>query len=471
MLKREKAFFATVEAAIWRHHMLASGDAVVVGVSGGPDSVALLHCLVAFRRKWSLRLVVAHLNHQLRGETADQEAAFVERLASILGLPCDINSRDVASYGAEHRLSIQEAAREVRYAFYDEVATRHGAGKIALGHQANDNAESILIHLLRGTGPKGLTGIPPVRDGRIIRPLIDSNRSQILDFLEERGFEYVRDRSNLDPKYLRTRIRHELLPFLKESFNPGVVHALTRLASIVRQEEDFFNGQVKSAFQDLVREQKTNRLTLSAAGLARLHPALLQRLVRQAVLSIRGDLKRLGHNHVEAIVSLARGALPSGRLDLPHGVQVVRDRDDVTFSVGAPESRPRFEYHVAGPGTTLIQEIGTCLRLSVCDADGVAVISKHPPTTAFLDLQEVPFPVTVRSIRRGDRFRPLGMSGSQKLKAFFINHKVPRSQRHRCPLLLSGEKIVWVGGYRIDDSAKVTEKTKRVLRAELWPAR
>ncbi|MGD8758190.1 MAG: tRNA lysidine(34) synthetase TilS, partial [Deltaproteobacteria bacterium] len=342
MLKREKAFFATVEAAIWRHHMLASGDAVVVGVSGGPDSVALLHCLVAFRRKWSLRLVVAHLNHQLRGETADQEAAFVERLASILGLPCDINSRDVASYGAEHRLSIQEAAREVRYAFYDEVATRHGAGKIALGHQANDNAESILIHLLRGTGPKGLTGIPPVRDGRIIRPLIDSNRSQILDFLEERGFEYVRDRSNLDPKYLRTRIRHELLPFLKESFNPGVVHALTRLASIVRQEEDFFNGQVKSAFQDLVREQKTNRLTLSAAGLARLHPALLQRLVRQAVLSIRGDLKRLGHNHVEAIVSLARGALPSGRLDLPHGVQVVRDRDDVTFSVGAPESRPRF---------------------------------------------------------------------------------------------------------------------------------
>jgi tRNA(Ile)-lysidine synthase len=260
------------------------------------------------------------------------------------------------------------------------------------------------------------------------------------------------------------------LPFLKESFNPGVVHALTRLASIVRQEEDFFNGQVKTAFQDLVREQKTNRLTLSASGLAGLHPALLQRLVRQAVLSIRGDLKRLGHNHVEAVVALARGPLPSGRLDLPNGVQVVRDRDDVTFLVGAPESKPRFEYHVAGPGTTLIQEIGTCLRLSVCDADGVAVTSEDPRTTAFLDLQAVPFPVTVRSIRRGDRFRPLGMSGSQKLKAFFINHKVPRSQRHRCPLVLSGGTIVWVGGYRIDDSAKVTEKTKRVLRAELLPA-
>ena len=459
----------TVEGAIWRHHMLASGDTVVVGVSGGPDSVALLHCLVALREKWCVRLVVAHLNHQLRGETADQEAAFVERLARTLTIPCDIDSREVAAYGAEHRMSIQEAAREVRYAFYDEVATRHGAGKIAVGHQANDNAESMLIHLLRGTGPKGLAGIPPVRDGRIIRPLIDASRGQILRFLQEGGFEYVRDRSNLDPKYLRTRIRHEMLPFMKERFNPGVVDALTRLASILRREEDFLNSQVDRAFQDLVQGQKTDRITLSAPGLARLHPALLRRVVRQAVWSIRGDLKRLGHDHVEAVVPLARGPLPSGRLDLPNGVQVVRDRDDVIFSVGPPESRPRFEYHVAGPGTTLIREINTRLRLSVCDPHGVGVTSGHPPTRAFLDLEAAPFPLTVRSMKRGDRFRPLGMSGSQKLKAFFINRKVSRSERHRCALLLSGHTIVWVGGYRIDDSAKVTEKTKRVLRAELLP--
>ncbi len=470
MLRRDHEFLAAVEATICRHHMLASGDTVLVGVSGGPDSVALLHCLVELRSSWSVHLVVVHLNHQLRGATADQEAAFVERLASRLEVPCEIGSRDVASYGAEHRLSIQEAARAVRYAFYDEVAARRGAGKIALGHQANDNAESVLMHVLRGTGPRGLAGIPPVRDGRIIRPLIDLGRLQILRFLEERGSEYVRDHSNLDPKYLRTRIRHELLPLLKENFNPKVVHALTRLASIVRQEEDFFNQQIRSAFQDLVLEQRTNRITLSASGLARLHPALLQRLVRQAVLSLRGNLKRLGHNHVGAVVRLVKGPLPSGRLDLPNGVWVVRDRDEVTFSVGAPESRPRFEYHVAGPGTTLIREIGTCLRLSVCDASEVVVTGKHHPTTAFLDLDAVSFPVIVRSLRRGDRFRPLGMSGSQKLKAFFINHKVPRSKRHRCPLLLSGGRIVWVGGYRIDDSAKITEKTKRVLTAELLPA-
>ncbi len=469
MYRKQKSFLAAVEAAVRRHHMLASGDTVLIGVSGGPDSVALLHGLFELRSNWSLHLVVVHLNHQLRGATADQEAAFVERLASRLGLPCDIGSRDVASFGAEHRLSTQEAARAVRYAFYDEVATRHGAGKIALGHQANDNAESILIHLLRGTGPRGLAGIPPMRDGRIIRPLIDLSRTQILQFLEQRGFEYVRDRSNLDPKYLRTRIRHQLLPLLKEGFNPRIIHALTRLASIVRQEEDFLNQQVRSAFQDLILEQKANRLTLSASRLAPLHPALLQRLLRQAVLSLRGNLKRLGHDHVEAVVQLARGPLPSGRLDLPNGVVVLRDRGKVTFLLGPPDAPPMFEYYIASPGTTLIQEIGTCLRLSVCDANSVAVTGKHPPTKAFFDLEATSFPLMVRSLRQGDRFSPLGMAGSQKLKTFFINQKVARSKRHRCPLLLSGDRIVWVGGYRIDESAKVTEKTKRVLTAELLP--
>jgi tRNA(Ile)-lysidine synthase len=470
MVRNEKEFLAAVETTIRRHHMLVSGDTVLVGVSGGPDSVALLHGLFALRRRWSLHLVVAHLNHQLRGPTADQEAAFVERLASDLGLPYDMDSRDVASYGAEHRLSIQEAARAVRYAFYDEAAARHGAAKIAVGHQADDNAESILMHLLRGTGPRGLAGIPPMREGRIIRPLIDLSRPQILQFLEARDLEYVRDRSNLDPKYLRTRIRHQLLPLLKRGYNPQVIRALTRLASIVRQEEDFLNQQVGNTLQGLILEQKANRLTLPASALASLHPAILQRLLRQAVASLGGNLKRLGHDHVEAVARLALGPLPSGRLDLPNGVVVLRDRGEVTFLLGLPDAPPVFQYDITGPGAILIQEIGTCLKLSVCDAESVTITGKHPPTKAFLDLEVACFPLMVRSLRQGDRFRPMGMTGSQKLKAFFINQKVPRSRRHRCPLLLSGDRILWVGGYRVSDSAKVTEKTKTVLIAELLPA-
>lgn len=470
MSVKEYEFLSAVEATVRRYHMLAPGDTVLVGVSGGPDSVALLHALVALARDWSLRLVVAHLNHRLRGATADQEAAFVERLADRLSLSREIGSRDVASYRARRRLSLQEAARQVRYAFYDEVAAKYAAQKIALGHQANDNAESILIHLLRGTGPRGLAGIPPVRDGRIIRPLIDSTTEQILHFLKEGGFEYVRDHSNLDPKYLRNRIRNELLPFLEEKFNWNAVCMLNRLASIVRDEENFLNEQTGGAFQELLLVLTKDRLTLSAPGLARLHPALARRLIRQAVFSLKGDIRRLGHRHVEAVLRLTRQPFPSGRLDLPHEVLVVRDRDEVTFLLGPAEETPGFEYLIKGVGATFIHEVGMVLKLSVCEANEVDNPKKYPATTALFDLGTVSFPLKVRSFGQGDRFRPMGMSGSQKVKAFFINHKVSRAKRQRCPMLLSRGRIIWVGGYRIDDSAKVTHRTKRVLKAELSPA-
>jgi tRNA(Ile)-lysidine synthase len=470
MSEKHEGLLADVEAAIRRYHMLEPGDTVVVGVSGGPDSVALLHCLVALRTHWAIGLVVAHLNHQLRGAAASEEATFVQSLASRLDLPCETGSRDVGSYCAEHRLSIQVAARRLRYAFYREVSGKYGATKTALGHQADDNAESVLLHLLRGTGPRGLGGIPPVRDGYIIRPLIDSHRAQILHFLETGGFEYVEDDSNLDPKYLRNRIRHEFLPSLRENYNPKAVWALNRLAAIVREEEDFWNRQVESAFQDLVLEQTKGRLALSASGLADLHPAFLRRMVRHAVLSLRGSLKRLAHHHVEALVHLARQSSPCGRLDLPHGVKAVRDRDELVFMLGPPEERPRFEYQISAMGPTLIRESGAFLHLSVCNASQVGEPRKYPPSTALFDLAAVSFPLTVRSLKEGDRFKPLGMSGSQKVKTFFINHKVSRSKRRRCPILLSKGRIIWVAGYRMDDSVKMTEETKEVLKAELLPA-
>jgi tRNA(Ile)-lysidine synthase len=425
---------------------------------------------VTLQPKWSLRLVIAHLNHELRGSTADQEAAFVGRLAAGLGIPCEIGSRNVAQYGAEHRLSLQEAARIARYAFYDEVAAKYSASKIALGHQADDNAESILMHLLRGTGPLGLTGIPPVRQGRIIRPLIGLTRADILAFLELGGVEYMRDRSNLDTEYLRNRIRHELLPNLKEHYNPKAIRALNRLSSILRDEEDFWDQEVRRTLQDLVLEQTPSRLCLTARGLSELHPALLRRLVRHATLSVKGDIKRLGHVHVEAVARLLAGPSPSGRIDLPQGVRVVRDRDEICFLLGPSEETARFEYDIPRIQTTFIREIGILLKLSVCNRSEVPQVKNYPMNTALFDAAAVSLPLKVRNFQQGDRFKPMGMLGSQKVKTFFINHKVPRSQRLRCPILVSGGRIIWVGGYRIDDSAKITQKTKKVLKAELLPA-
>jgi len=462
-------FLSVVETTIRHYHMLDEGDTVLVGVSGGPDSMALLHGLVTLGPKWSLNLIIAHLNHQLRGAAADQEAAFVEKIAADLGIRCEIGSRNVAEYGTEHRLSLQEAARMVRYAFYDEAAAKYSADKIALGHHADDNAESILMHLLRGTGPLGLTGIPPVRQGRIIRPFMGLTKKEILAFLEMGGFEYMRDRSNLDTKYLRNRMRHELLPHLKELYNPNTAYALNRLASILRDEEDFWDQEIRRRFQDLVLEQTPDRLSLTTRKLSGLHPALLRRLIRHAVLSLTGGLKRLGHVHVEAVARLIAAPSPSGRLDLPQGINVVRDQEEISFLSAPPEENAGFEYDIPRIQTTFIREIGTFLKLSVCDGSEVSHPKNYPPTTALFDFAAAGFPLKVRNFKQGDRFRPLGMAGSQKVKSFFINSKVPRSKRLLCPILLSKGRIIWVGGYRIDDSVKVIEKTKKILKAELLP--
>jgi len=470
MFENENELLTEVDAAIRRYKMLESGETVVVGVSGGPDSVALLYCLVNLYSTWPVNLVVAHLNHRLRGKTADQEAAFVKALASSLNICCEIGSEDVRSYSSRHGLSIQEGARKIRYIFYDKVAVKYGAQKIALGHQADDNAESILMHLLRGTGPKGLSGIPPVREGRIIRPFIDISKGQILQFLEQHDLKYVQDSSNLDSKYLRNRIRHELLPVLVDSFNPKAVTVLTRLASIMREEEDFWDQQVKEVFPHIELERTTKRIVFSIPALNRLHRALLRRSIRHAVALLKGDMKRLEHKHVEAVIQLIGQHGGSGWLDLPQGVGVFRDRDEILFFLGVPSKVAQFEYHIAEAGITSIPELGTSLKLSICRArEVIDELKTYPSTVGIFDLEAVFFPLIVRNLRPGDRFTPLGMSGSQKVKDFFINCKISRSKRWQSPVLLSHGKIIWLGGHRIDNSVKVTEETKRVLKAELRP--
>ncbi len=349
------------------------------------------------------------------------------------------------------------------------VASEHSAGKIAVGHHAVDNAESVLIHLFRGTGPLGLSGIPPVRGKRIIRPLMDVTRRQILNFLDREGFEFVQDRSNVDLKYLRNRVRHELLPHLRKHYNPNIVSALNRLSSILRDEEDFWNQEARKAFEGLLLVQKPDRISLSVPKLLHLHPALFRRVLREALSSLAGNLRRVGHVHVESVWRLIATPSPTGHLDLPSGIRVVRVREEVGFFLGNPEHPLSFEYEIPGMGTTLISEIDAVLRLSECRRTEISDPKDCTEVTALFYRAAVTIPVQVRKVRPGDRFRPLGMAGSQKVKTFFINQKVPRPDRKRCPILMSGGRIIWVGGFRIDDSVKITEQTKEVVKAELLP--
>ncbi len=461
-----RPFIVAVEKTIRRYRMLTPGDTVLAGVSGGPDSVALLHLLAAIAQKWSIRLVAAYLNHKLRRE-AEQEANFVADLSARLSIPCEIGSEDVARYRSLRHISVQQAAREIRYRFYNETAVKHSARKIALGHHSDDNAESVLIHFLRGSGPLGLSGIPPVRDNKFIRPLIDMTRKEIISFLDQNRIEYLTDESNKSFKYLRNRIRHELIPGLKANYNPNIVRQLHHLSAILREEEDFWETAVIPTFQDLTIKKGADFIGLDLEGLRQLHPALRKRVIRKGVATIKGDLKRIEFKHIEAIEKLIISLKPSVSFDLPGRVCVTREPETLLFYSHRPGDITPQCYTIHDiEEEVYIRQIDAVLRLSVCEPSA-ALLAEAGPSCVFLDLDTIQFPLIVRNFVPGDRFRPLGMSGTKKVKDFFIDEKVPIRVRKLCPIVLSEGAVIWIGGYRLSELVKITSQTRKVLKLEL----
>lgn len=474
----KERFLEKVTLTVYRMGMLQRGDSVLVGLSGGPDSVALLTVLCALAPELDLGIGAAHLNHHLRGDESDRDARFSADLAERLDIPFYAESADVERYRRSRRVSPEEAARDIRLTFLERTARTHGFDRIALGHHADDNAEQILMRVLRGSGPRGLAGIPPVR-GRIIRPLIRTPRSEIIAFLSDGGTDYVSDSSNADPRYLRNRVRHELLPLIRETVNPRVSEALNRLSSIIRCEQEWMAQVTEPVFREaLASAPGKNAVALSVPLLVGLPIAARRWVVRHAIETIKGDLRRISHTHVEAALRLIEKGPTNGLLHLPDRIRIERSYDILTLrradlagrskpGAVAGSGPPLFEYCLPAPGSVRIEELGLLLELSAVSPGDLPEWALAGHRVAFFDMDKVQFPITVRTIRPGDRFTPLGMTGSQKLKKFFINNKVPRSDRYRCPILVSRQGIIWVAGLRIDRAVRVGASTRTVLKAEL----
>jgi tRNA(Ile)-lysidine synthase len=470
-----------VEETVTAYGMLKEKDSVVVGVSGGPDSVALLHVLGALAPRFSLKLGIAHLNHCLRQNDSDKEAAFVETLSDRLGLPFHIYKEDVHEYQIKNKLSLEEAARRVRYTFLNRIAETNRYNKIALGHHSDDNAELVLMNLFRGSGPLGLSGIPPVRDGKIIRPLIKLNRSEIIDYLNQNRLKYVSDASNMDTKYLRNRVRHKLIPLLKTDYNPKISETLNRLSSIMLSEEAWIEDVIHPLFEKSVLNVQDDRITFSVSMLDPLHTAALRRILRKAISRIKGDLRRISFANIDAVQRLLEKGPAYGRLDLPDRIRIQRRGDVLLISrekstlrnldVESGHLKPFvFEYKIAKPESIFIKEIGAHLEFTEMSTETMPDYCSAGRYTGFFDQDTLSFPMVVRNYRPGDIFRPMGVGGMQKLKKFFIDKKVPRNERTKCPILLSRGKIIWVVGHRADESVKMTPSTRNVLKVELFLA-
>lgn len=459
-----RSVLAIVLAFSSEHSLFTPGDTVIVAVSGGADSVALLDILISLT-DLRLSLVVAHLNHSLRGAESDEDERFVAAFAASRGLPFVSERADVRALSLHERLSLEDAGRRARYEFFDRVAACYGARSVALAHHADDQAETLLLRLLRGAGVTGLSAMLPRRDGRYVRPLLTLSRSEIERYLHARGLRFRVDSSNVDTAFLRNRIRHELLPYLSR-FNPEISRRLAVTADLLAADEELLEAVADEAMQRTVRERTTEGVIFDVSLLLREPRGVRYRLYRRAIALVKGTLLGLSYKHVLQIDDLVRSSKPNLGILVPGGVAVVRAYGLVTFGTGVAETSWEDDIIVEGPGCYSLPGGG---ELVVDVAPQPEDLGALLPEQACLDLDCAPFPWVVRGVRPGDRIRPLGMTGKKKVKDIFIDEKVPLERRRLVPLVFCNGELVWVCGYRTSHFARVTEKTVRTVLAEVRP--
>jgi len=475
----------SVEKTLLEFSMLQSRDKVLVAVSGGPDSVALLHVLLALQTKFDVLIGVAHLDHGLRPSAATRDAAFVSSLCKKTGLPSHVGTADIQGLHQRQRGSLEALGRKARYNFFSRIAQKFGYNKIALGHHADDNAELVLMNLFRGSGPLGLSGIPPVRNNRYIRPLIEQPRESIMNYLLDNQVAFVQDATNNDLRFLRNRIRHELMPQLIHRYNPNLVNTLNRTAAIFRAEEDWLNQYSDQIIHTLADGDPTF-LRMPISKLLENHVAIQRRTIRTAIGHVKGNLRSITLQHIDAVLSLCRKGSPGKIMSLPDRLIIQKQSEDHVSISRQPspttsrspshpvEATPLYTIPVSHPDegaqTVMIKELGTTLVLSSMQVESISNLAPAGQHIEFFDMDKLTFPMLLRNTLPGDRFMPLGMQGTQKVKDFFINNKIPREIRRKTPVLVSKDTIIWIVGHRIDERAKISQQTRNVLKIELFLA-
>lgn len=457
-----------VKRTIDQYHLLEKGDRLVIGVSGGMDSMVLLYVLNTLRKTFDLSLIVAHINHGLRPEESEEEATLVQKESERFGCPFEYGKFDIKEYQKTTHLSLQDAARRIRFQFFQALLEKYDAHKIALGHHADDQVETVLLNLFRGSGLRGLKGMLPIREERVIRPLLEVWRSEIESFAIQHGIPYLIDSSNLQRGYLRNKIRLDLIPLIEREFSPHFKEVVHKISKILREENDCLEKETEKVCQRIVQEEK-DVLSLSFSEYQSLHPSLRRRVLWKLIGSLVTNGLAMEEKEEWPIDSLMRKLNKSSDnfiLELPRGLILEKSYDTIMLKRGRVKWIPPFEVELTSPGRNVIKEIGHEIIMEELES-GVRLKELNvSPKVAFFDSQSLKFPLKVRNFRPGDRFQPLGVKGTQKLKEFFIDHKVPRFERTKIPLLISGDIIAWVVGYRINEKVKVTEKTNRVLKVE-----
>ena len=454
---------------------VSKGDQIVVGVSGGPDSVCLLHLLKTISEHFTIRFHIAHLNHQLRGQESTADARFVEDLGTEWRIPVSVESVSVLDLAKQKKISVQVAAREARYLFFERVAEKTQSRWVALGHTADDQAETFLLRLLRGAGGLGLSSIPPLRKitgiggpgSHIIRPLLSVRRDEVLDYLRTRSIPYREDPSNLKPLYRRNRLRQEVVPLLTSHYNPRLVETLCRSAELLREEQEFLIAQSTEVLSKLQMDSPPSGIALNLPGYLSLHRALQRVVLREAILRVRGDLVGITYRHLEDALELIISRRTGKCLNMPRQtcLRLLYDR----FWIYPPQAEDQVaserleDLTLSIPGEIDVPPLGFLVRVSLQEG----YFSSDPRHCAAFDYAKIHSPFSIRARREGDYFFPSGRAGKKKLQDFFVDQKIPRHERDRIPLLTASEGILWVMGWRLDGRFIASPNSQKVMVVEL----
>ncbi|WP_294344373.1 tRNA lysidine(34) synthetase TilS [uncultured Clostridium sp.] len=447
-----------VKETINKYNMIEKGDRILVAVSGGPDSVTLLHVLNMLKDELNISLVIAHVNHMLRDKESDGDEEYVKGLGNKFNIPVNTCRVDVDKYAREKGVSTEVAGREIRYDFFREVSIKEGCNKVAVAHNANDQVETFMMRLFRGSGIYGLRGIDAVRDN-IIRPLIDVDRSSIEKFCEEMNVETRLDATNLENIYSRNKIRLDVLPYISENFNNDIVRTIMRTIDSFTIDNDYLEEQSYISYKKYAKNLG-DKIVIDKEAFT-LHKAVLSRLIRNVMKDLLGNIKEIEKKHIDEIILIQSGETGK-ELILPRRIKATNNYGDIVIQIDNKNNEfINFEKDINISGTTYIEELDITIECEVTNKKNINKFSNNY-LIKYFDYDKIK-KVTIRNRRDGDYFTPLGMKGRKKLKDLFINEKIDKSKRSKIPLILFDNEIAWIVGLRISEKFKITEETKRIL--------
>ncbi|WP_346940704.1 tRNA lysidine(34) synthetase TilS [uncultured Clostridium sp.] len=443
--------------------MLNKGDKVIVALSGGPDSISLLHVLSTLIDEYNIKLYAAHVNHMLRSSESDEDEATCRRFCQENNIEFFSKSVDINYMASENNISTEMAGRDARYEFFADLLKKLNANKVALAHNLNDQAETVLMRLMRGTGIEGLIGIKPVRDEVYIRPIINVSRQEIEGYCKENNLPARIDHTNYETIYSRNKIRLELIPYIQQNFNSDIITTLNRMCELIKRDEDYIQENVIKVFQKYCDIGEDKVIIYKDAFY--LHPSLVSRVIRKALLQVKGDINNIQSIHIDNIINLQKSS--TGKFTtVPKEILIKNVYGNIEITMQKKQCKVDIDTILnLNMGNNYIEELGLKVYIRCIDGDKKMNFKSNDNIKYFngTNIKNI----TLRFRKNGDRFSPLGMKGSKKLKDIFIDLKIPREERDLVPLLCFDEDISWIIGYKISDKFKIHEGIKNIIEVRL----